>query len=99
MSLLQREVQSAFSSGDSYEASYRAVAQQDFVGQLASIACPALVFAGGEDPLHHAVAPTVARLRKGVAAELSGGERTYVCERQSGAVAMKLTEFFGNCKT
>lgn len=99
LSLLQREMQSAFSCGDSYEASYRAVAQQDFVNQLASIACPALVFAGGEDPLHHAVAPTVSHLRRGVAAELSGGERTYVCERQAGAVAARLTEFFDNCGT
>ena len=96
LALSQREMQSAFSSGDSYEASYRAVAQQDFVKQLASVACPALVFAGGEDPLHHAVAPTVACLRSGVAAELSGGERTYVCERQADTVAARLTEFFGN---
>jgi haloalkane dehalogenase len=97
--LSQREMQSAFSSGDAYEASYRAVARQDFADQLATIACPALVFAGSEDPLHHAVAPTVERLPRGVAAELPGGERTYLCERQAETVAAKLTEFFSNCGT
>lgn len=98
LSLLQRELQCAFSAGASYEASYRAVTQQDFAGQLASVACPALVFAGGEDPLRDAVAPTVARLPLGVAAQLPGGERTYVCERQVDTVATKLTDFFDNCE-
>lgn len=97
--LLQRELQSAFSSGDAYEASYRAVALQEFAEQLDTIACPVLVFAGNEDPLHHAVAPTVARLPRGVASELSGGERTYVCERQVDTVAARLADFFSNCGT
>jgi haloalkane dehalogenase len=97
--LSQREMQSAFSSGDGYQASYRAVAQQDFAEQLDTVACPTLVFAGGEDPLRFAVAPTVARLHSGVQAELPGGERTYVCERQAETVAAKLTEFFINCGT
>jgi haloalkane dehalogenase len=94
--LLQRELQSAFSSGNAYEASYRAVTQQLFAEQLDTITCPVLVFAGDEDPLHHAVAPTVARLSRGVAAELSGGERTYVCERQTDLVAARLADFFSN---
>jgi len=96
--LLQRELQSAFSSGASYQASYRAVTQQDFAGQLATITCPALVFAGEHDPLREAVAPTVARLPRGVAAQLNGGERTYVCERQVNTVATRLAEFFDDCE-
>ena len=99
LSLSQRELQSAFSSGASYQASYRAVTQQDFASQLATIACPVLVFAGGEDPLRDAVAPTVARLPRGVAGQLPGGERTYVCERQADTVAKKLADFFDNCET
>jgi haloalkane dehalogenase len=94
LSLVQREMLSAFASGPSYQASYRAVTRQDFATQLATINCPVLVFAGDEDPLYGAVAPTLERLRHGVHFELPGGERTYVCERQAGIVAAALAEFF-----
>lgn len=94
LSLVQREVLSAFHCGDAYGASYLAVTQHDFEACLLSINCPALVFAGDCDPLFAAVAPTLDRLTMGEAAELAGGERTYVCERQSEQVASLLREFF-----
>ena len=92
--ITQRELLSAFASGDSYQASYRAVTRQDFEGQLPGIACPVLVFAGSEDPLYGAVKPTLARLSRGKGLELPGGERTYVCERQAELVAVALADFF-----
>jgi pimeloyl-ACP methyl ester carboxylesterase len=94
LALAQREVLSAFACGESYQGSYRAVCRQDFSGQLEGIDCPVLVFAGDEDPLYGAVDPTVERLSSGMRADLMGGERTYVCERQVALVAALLAEFF-----
>jgi len=95
--LLQRELQSAFSSGSAYQASYQAVTRQDFAGHLRTLACPVLVYAGDADPLHDAVAPTLDLLPHGVKTTLPGGERTYVCERQADVVAARLADFFFNC--
>lgn len=97
LALSQRELQSAFASGDAYQASYRAVTRQDFAGQLAAITCPVLVYAGDEDPLHGAVGPTLALLRAGQRGQLPGGERTYVCERDAAVVAPLLSDFFLQC--
>ena len=94
LSLVQREVLSAFASGEAYQASYRAVTRQDFAGQVQTITCPVLVFAGDQDPLYGAVAPTLARLQHGSSLALPGGERTYVCERQVDVVASALNDFF-----
>ncbi len=94
--LSQRELASAFASGEAYQASYRAVTRQDFGGQLAAIECPVLVFAGDADPLYGAVAPSLALLQHGHSAELAGGERTYVCERNVDRVASLLQTFFNN---
>lgn len=94
LELTQRELLSAFASGESYPASYVAVTRQDFAGQLREVECPVLVFAGDQDPLYAAVAPTVARLPQGRAISLPGGERTYVCERQADIIAAALAEFF-----
>jgi haloalkane dehalogenase len=94
LALTQRELLSAFASGESYPASYAAVTRQDFAGQLRGIECPVLVFAGDQDPLYAAVAPTVAHLPRGRAISLPGGERTYVCERQADFIAAALAEFF-----
>jgi haloalkane dehalogenase len=93
--LLQREVQSAFASGASYQASYLAITRQRFAQQLPAIECPTLVYAGDCDPLYPAVQPTLALLPRGELATLAGGERTYVCERQVEPVAALLREFFG----
>ncbi len=94
LALSQRELLCAFASGDAYPASYSAVTRQPTERQLAAIRCPVLVFAGDADPLYSAVAPSVALLPRGVAAELEGGERTYVCERQAPLVASRLADFF-----
>jgi len=92
--LTQRELLSALACGASYQASYQAVTRQDFANQLPAIACPVLVFAGDEDPLYAAVEPTLALLQNGYTVSLSGGERTYVCERQADTVAAVLHNFF-----
>ena len=94
LELSQRELLSAFASGDAYPASYGAVTRQATAQQMEAIQCPVLVFAGDADPLYSAVAPSVALLPRGVAAELEGGERTYVCERQAPLVAARLAAFF-----
>ncbi|MEH6609580.1 MAG: alpha/beta hydrolase [Halioglobus sp.] len=93
--LVQREVQAAFACGDSYQASYLAITRQAFAEQLPAIKCPTLVYAGDHDPLYRAVEPTLALLSRGERASLTGGERTYVCERQVKPVAALLKEFFG----
>ena len=94
LDLIQREVLSALSCGEAYGASYLAVTRHDFESCLAKITCPTLVFAGDHDPLYGAVAPTIAALAKGEGAALAGGERTYVCDRQSDEIAALLGEFF-----
>lgn len=94
LALAQRELLLAFIAGDAYQASYLAVARQDFGGQLQTVACPVAVFAGDEDPLYRAVGPAVKLLARGHRLELPGGERTYVCERQADTVAAILTDFF-----
>lgn len=91
----ERELASALAAGPLYEASYRAVTEQDFAGQLPTLDCPVLVFAGDADPLYGAVEPSLQLLKHGTRAELAGGERTYVCERQADRVAGLLKDFFG----
>ena len=97
LALAQRELCLAFAAGAAYQASYRAVAEQDFAGQLPAVQCPVLVFAGDADPLYGAVAPALALLSKGRRADLPGGERTYVCERQADTVAGIIADFFRQC--
>ena len=94
LALSLRETLSAFACGDSYEASYRAVVEQDVAGQMAAIHCPALVFAGGQDVLRSAVSPSVRLLSEGRAATLPQESGTYVCDRQPAAVADLLRPFF-----
>lgn len=94
LALSQREVLSALASGDAYQASYSAVAAQNFSQQLPALDCPVLAFAGNADVLHSSVAPTLELLRTGSTVSLPGGEKTYVCERQVTLVARILKEFF-----
>jgi haloalkane dehalogenase len=96
LAIIQREVQLAFACGDHYQASYVAVTKQPFAQQLPFITCPVLVFAGDADPLYGAVEPTVELLPNARRAELPGGERTYVCERQAPWVAGQLRQFLAN---
>ncbi|MEH6580327.1 MAG: alpha/beta hydrolase [Halioglobus sp.] len=95
LALLQREVLSAFTCGESYQASYRAITEQPFADQLPGLGCPVMVYAGDCDPLYLSVEPTVALLQHGEMASLPGGERTYVCERQVELIADLLKDFFG----
>lgn len=94
LALSQRELFSAFASGDAYQASYRAVCAQDFAVQLESINCPALVFAGDADPLRAAVAPTIEKLAQGRVLDLPPGAGTYICEQQVDLLAAELNTFF-----
>ena len=94
LALSVREELLAFSCGDYYEASYRAVTEQNVAHQLSVIDCPALVFAGGRDQLRSAVAPTVRLLQRGMATALPNDAGTYVCEQQPDAVAALLRRFF-----
>ena len=93
-SLIQREVLSAIACGDNYQASYRAVCEQDYASQLAVLDCPVLVFAGEQDSLRDAVDPSLALLKNGCTASLPAGAGTYVCEREPGAVAGLLIDFY-----
>lgn len=94
LALSHRELLSAFACGDAYQASYRAVCAQDYAGQLETIACPALVFAGDSDPLWGAVAPTAAKLRQAEVLDLPPGAGTYICEQQAELLAIELARFF-----
>ncbi|GAA5525449.1 fluoroacetate dehalogenase [Microbulbifer aestuariivivens] len=94
LSLSVRETLLAFTCGDYYEASYRAVVEQDVVLQMAAINCPALVCAGGRDLLNSAVAPSVELLPQGRSAALPAEAGTYVCDRHPEAVADVLRQFF-----
>ncbi|MEM1113622.1 MAG: alpha/beta fold hydrolase [Pseudomonadota bacterium] len=94
LAISQRELMSALAAGPAYRDAYQAVCEFDTAGALAAIACPTLVFAGDADPLYGAVEPALAILPEGSRAELEGGERTYVCERQADRVAALLREFF-----
>lgn len=96
LALSQRELLSAFACGDAYQGSYRAVCAQDFAGQLETITCPALVFAGESDPLRGAVAPTAEKLQCAEILDLPAGAGTYICEQQAGFLAGKLSDFFAS---
>ncbi len=94
LQLIQREVLSALSCGDAYQASYQAVCAQDFASQVTAITCPVLAFAGDEDLLSTAVNPTLALLRDGHTASLPPGAGTYACEQQAPEMALILRDFF-----
>jgi haloalkane dehalogenase len=95
LDLLLRELQSAFSAGESYPQAYAAVAEQDFEGQLRSLSLPTLVFAGTSDILYPCLQDSYDCLAQGAIAEIEGGG-SYVCERQSGLVADLLRSFFAD---
>ncbi|MDF3125330.1 alpha/beta hydrolase [Rheinheimera sp. 1928-s] len=92
LQLSLRECLLALRLGDSYKKAYQAVAKQDFAAQIAAIQCPTLVFAGERDVLHAMVAPTVALLPLGQAANI-GDASTYVCETHSKQLAQLIRQF------
>ena len=85
----------AISLGDAYPDAYRAVIEQDYAAQLASIECPVLVFAGTEDPLYGQLDKAYCLLQHGSKAVLEGG-RTYTCERNVSQVKDLLNDFFND---
>lgn len=93
LALSQRETLLNLAAGGWYRESYEAVAAQDFAGQLAALRCATLVFAGDRDLLHGSVEPSLALLRNGRSAEVSG-VGTYICERRTDEVAALLRRHF-----
>ncbi len=98
VSLSQRELLAAFECGASYPDSYAAVARHDFEALLPHIRCPALVFAGDQDPLYGAVAPTVTALPSARSCSLRGGETTYVCDREVAQLEGLIAQFCADLK-
>lgn len=94
LALSLRETLLAFACGDSYVQSYLAVVAQDTGGQLASIDCPTLLFAGDRDVLAGAVEPAAQLLRRARIGKLSGSAGTYVCDCHATEVAHLLRDFF-----
>jgi haloalkane dehalogenase len=92
-SIIQREVMAAFTAGDSYPQAYAAVIEQDFSGQLATLECSTLVFAGTGDVLYHRLRPAHELLQRGLMHEIEGAGG-YVCDRQPAVVAELLRDFF-----
>ena len=95
LNLSLRELRLAFTAGEHYQQAYAACGAQDFAGQLPAIECPVLVFAGANDPLRDAVAPTLALLQRGSTVDI-GPSRTYVCEQDADKVAAVIEEFLAN---
>jgi haloalkane dehalogenase len=93
LALIERETLLAISLGDAYPDAYKAVIEQDFADQLASVECPTLVFAGTEDPLFGQLDKACQLLQHGSKVVLEHG-RTYTCERNVGEVTSLLQVFF-----
>jgi len=93
LSLVERETVLAINLGKNYPDAYKAVIEQDYATQLASIACPVLVFAGTEDPLYGQLDAAFDLLQCGSKAIIEGG-RTYTCERNVDEVSALLRNFF-----
>ena len=93
LSIVLRETVFALRIGHRYRDAYQAVIDHDFASALDQIDCPALVFAGTEDLLGYAVAPTVARLKNASTASVEGA-RSYICETHCDEVADLLRRFY-----
>lgn len=93
LALGEREALLTLQAGPRYAPAYEAVFSHDFAALLPRIACPTLVMAGEHDSLRAYVAPACQALPNGRMRILAGAG-TYVCERQTEAVAALLREFF-----
>ncbi|WP_157117853.1 alpha/beta fold hydrolase [Oceanicoccus sagamiensis] len=93
LALSQRETLTGIALGDTYPDAYKAVIDQDYATQLASVKCPVLAFAGTEDPLLGQLDNALALVENGEKAIIEGA-RTYVCERNADEVSALLTNFF-----
>lgn len=94
LDLSLREVLLALHSGDHYQASYKAVVEQDFAGQLPTLCCPVQVFASVNDPLAPAVGPSLKLLQQGSSAAIHSPSASYVCDRDVEEIARVLSDFF-----
>lgn len=92
--ILQRDALVGAAAGERYPQAYKAVMDVDTAGQLASLTCPTLVFAGTRDSLYGGLDAAYRLLKHGRKAEIPDG-RSYACERQAAEVAGLLAEFFG----
>lgn len=88
-----REVILTLAAGESAQAAYRAVFEQDFAGQLAALDLPILLLAGEHDTLRASLEPALALLKHGQA-HIIAGATTYVCDREAPALAAHLHSFF-----
>ena len=93
LALSQRETLTGIELGETYPDAYKAVIAQDYATQLKTVKCPALIFAGTEDPLLAQLDNALALLENGEKAIIEGA-RTYVCERNADEVAALLRHFF-----
>jgi pimeloyl-ACP methyl ester carboxylesterase len=93
LKLALRETISGLELGDRYLQAYEAVIAQDFAASLQACTCPALIFAGTEDPLFGQLT-AASDLLDNVVTHSIDGAKTYVCETHSENVAQLLRDFF-----
>ena len=94
LELRQREVLAGAAAGPAYAQAYQSVVELDTAVQLRALQCPTLVFAGTSDPLYGQLDAAFKLLKDGQKAEIPAA-KTFVCERQTDAVAALLRPFFG----
>ncbi len=93
LALGEREALLTLQAGPRYAPAYEAVFSHDFAGLLPRIACRTLVMAGEHDSLRAYVEPANQAMSN-AQMHVVPGAGTYVCERQTEAVAALLREFF-----
>lgn len=94
LQIRQRETLAGLDAGEHYARAYASVCETDTAAQLRSLKCPALVFAGTDDPLYPRLEAAHRLLARGQKAQIPGA-RTFVCERNAPEVAALLQKFFG----
>jgi pimeloyl-ACP methyl ester carboxylesterase len=92
LALIERETINALTHGDRYGEFYAAVIKHDLAAVLARIRCPALLFAGREDPLYDRVQEAAALLSTARVADVGNG-RTYLCDTRADHIAGVLRDF------
>ena len=93
LALTHREFLLNLTAGERYHEAYRAVADHDFEGQLARIACPTLLMAGAHDTLLDSLEGASRALPSAEVVRLPRGN-TYVCDLETDLVAEQLVRFF-----
>lgn len=93
LALGERETLLTLQAGPRYAPAYEAVFSHDFAALLPRIACPTLVMAGEHDSLRAYVEPAW-RALPNAQMRILPRAGTYVCERQTEAVAALLRAFF-----